>query len=115
MTLSLVQFTLVVEAFPYLGCGGNEHVSNMLPIELVRHIVTYVDVAFTYDGTNHVVTFVHSSAETIAVHLNGSLVLSHEGVALHVRGWFHACNTQQGGGQINESDLTIRLSIGLVV
>ena len=115
VALSFVEFAFVEEAFPNLRRGGYEHISDMLTIEFVGHVVANVDIAFADHAAHHVVTLVHSSSETVSVFLGGSFVLAHEGVALHMGGWFLACNAQEGRGEVDKPNPAIAASAHLVV
>ena len=62
VALVIVELAFVEEAFPYLRSSGDEHVSDMLSVEFVGHIVANVDIAFADHAAHHVVTLVHSSS-----------------------------------------------------
>ena len=81
----------------------------------MRHVIADVDVALVAHHAHHVVPFIHTTAKAVVERLLRRGVFAHEGMALHVLGWFLAGEAQKRGGKINESHEPITLTAGFVI
>ena len=61
MTLHGCQFALVVEFAPDASRGCLEKILDLLSENLVRHVVTIVDVALIAHAADEVITLVHTT------------------------------------------------------
>ena len=79
------------------------------------HVIANIYITLADNGANHIVTFVHAAAESVAILLFGGFMFPHKGMTLHMSGWFFSCYTQKGGGEINESDPPVNASAHLII
>ena len=109
------QLALIIELLPN-PCGRClKHVLDVLSVNPVRHVVTYVDVALVANRANQIVALIHAPAETILVAHRRRLMLPQEGMPLHVGRRLHPDQTQKSGRKIDEADQTIGLASCLVI
>ena len=81
------QFALVVEFAPDASRGCLEKILDLLSENLVRHVVTIVDVALIAHAADEVITLVHTTTEAVEVGLRACIVRAHEGVSVKICRW----------------------------
>ena len=114
-SLDGVEFAGVIQVMPGARGGRGEHVVDVLAVYFMRHVIADVDVAFVAYHADHVVLFIHATAEAVVERLLRRGVFTHEGMALHVLGWFLTGEAQKRGSKINEAHESVAFAAGFVI
>ncbi len=106
--LSFIQLPGVEHLFPDTRRRRLKHVLDVLPVNLVRHVLTQIDIPPVGHRTQQVITFVHAASETVDKRLRASVVLPGKRVSLHPCWRFLPDQAEQCWSEVDERSQTIR-------
>ena len=93
---------------PDAGGWRLELICYALCLRDMRIVIPQVYIAAVRDAVYQVHSLVHAASLTEEVRRRQTLMRSSEGVPLHPLGRLNTCQTQHGGGQIDEADQAVR-------